>query len=84
MLLTFALDLLGTWLIIKKIKRWLFLVPVLFLLSFFNSVAVEIILHYSDPKLAGAGQALLNGVSKTTIHFIFCLIIATIFKKSNK
>lgn len=81
MLITFALDLLGTWLIVKKIKRWLFLVPILFLLSFFNSVTVEIIFHYLDPNSVKAGQALLNGFSKTPIHFIFCLMITAILKR---
>lgn len=80
-MLALILDALGSYFIVNKISRWVYLIPLAALLGIVSSFSANIAMHYIQPAMFSKHEAVLRALMGSVLHPFFCLVCMWWFRR---
>lgn len=80
-MLALIFDALGSYFLVQKISRWLYLIPLAVLLGIISSFSTNLAMHYIWPELFPPGEAAVRAVTGSVLHPFFCVFCMWWFRR---
>lgn len=80
-MLALIFDALGSYFIVNKISRWVYLIPLAVLLGIVSSFSTNIAMHYIQPAIFSKHEAVLRAFIGSVWHPLFCMVCMWWFRR---
>lgn len=80
-MLALIFDALGSYLLTRKISRWLYLIPLAVLLGIVSSFTTNLAMHYIWRDTFPAFEAAMSAITGSVLHSFFCMFCMWWFRR---
>ena len=80
-MLALIFDALGSYFIVNKVSRWVYLIPLALLLGIVSSFSANIAMHYIQPAMFSKQEAVMRAFMGSVLHPFFCVVCMWWFRR---